>query len=89
MMSDYFTQPVLDAVQQLLPLAREANASLAQLALAWCLRRDEVSSVIVGATKTQHVDDNVAAAGIEVDPSIFARMDAILRPVAPDEPYIS
>jgi len=89
MMSDYFTQPVLDAVQKLKPLAREANASLAQLALAWCLRRSEVSSVIVGATKTQHVDDNVAAADLEVDPSIFARIDAILAPVTPHEPYLS
>jgi aryl-alcohol dehydrogenase-like predicted oxidoreductase len=89
MMSDYFTQPVLDAVQKLEPLAREANASLAQLALAWCLRRSEVSSVIVGATKTQHVDDNVAAADLEVDPSIFARIDAILAPVTPHEPYLS
>jgi voltage-dependent potassium channel beta subunit len=89
MMSDYFTQPVLDAVQKLQPLAREANATMAQLALAWCLRRDEVSSVIVGATKAEHVDDNAAAGDLEVDPAIFARMDAILQPVAPHEPYLA
>ena len=45
--------------------------------------------MIVGATKTQHVDDNVAAADLEVDPSIFARIDAILAPVTPHEPYLS
>jgi voltage-dependent potassium channel beta subunit len=86
MMEDYFTQPVLDAVQKLKPLAKEANASVGQLALAWCLRRPEISSVIVGATKPEHVDDNVAAADLDVDPAIFARMDAILVPVAPNEP---
>jgi len=89
MMGDYFTQPVLDAVQRLLPLAREAGTSLGALALAWCLRRPEISSVIVGATKPEHVDANVAAADLDVDPTIFARMDAILAPVAPFEPYVS
>ena len=89
MMGDYFTQPVLDAVQTLLPLAHEAGTSLGALALAWCLRRPEISSVIVGATKPEHVDANVAAADLDVDPAVFARMDAILTPVAPFEPYVS
>ena len=62
MMEDYFTQPVLDAVQRLKPLAERAHCTLAQLALAWCLRDEVVSSVIVGATRPEQVDDNVAAA---------------------------
>lgn len=89
MMEDYFTQPVLDAVQRLKPLAQEARATLGQLALAWCLRRPEISSVIVGASKPEHVDDNVVAADLDVDPAIFAQMDQILSPVAPYEPYLS
>jgi aryl-alcohol dehydrogenase-like predicted oxidoreductase len=87
LMEDYFTQPVLDAVQRLKPLAAEAHCTPAQLALAWCLRDEVVSSVIVGATRPEQVDDNVAAADLDVDPSIFARMDDILAPVAPYEPY--
>jgi aryl-alcohol dehydrogenase-like predicted oxidoreductase len=89
MMDRYFTQPVLDAVAALQPLAREAGSSLGALALAWCLRRPEISSVIVGATTPAHIDDNVAAAELDVAPEIFARMDAILEPVAPYEPYAS
>ncbi|MDP9024690.1 MAG: aldo/keto reductase, partial [Candidatus Eremiobacteraeota bacterium] len=89
MMEDYFTQQVLDAVAKVKPLAAEAGATQAQLALAWCLRRPEISSVIVGATRPEHVDDNVAAADLEMDPAIFARMDAILQPVAPHEPFSS
>ncbi len=89
MMEDYFSQPVLDAVQRLQPLAREHGASLAQLALAWCLRRPEIASVIVGATRTEHVDDNVAAADLVVDPSVFERMNDVLEPVAPTEPYLA
>jgi len=89
MMEDYFTQPVLEAVQQLRPLAERANASLAQLALAWCLRQRAVTSVIVGATKVEHVEDNAAAADLHVDETIFDEMDRILTPVAPYEPYTS
>jgi len=89
MMEDYFTQPVLDAVQQLRPIAERAHCSLAQLALAWCLRQRAVSSVIVGATKPQHVQDNAAAGDLDVDPALFAQMDSVLQPVAPQEPYLA
>jgi aryl-alcohol dehydrogenase-like predicted oxidoreductase len=87
MMEDYFTQPVLDAVQRLKPLAERASCTPAQLALAWCLRDDVVSSVIVGATRPEQVADNVAAADLDVDPAIFREMDEILAPVTPYEPY--
>src|SRR5471030_2834495 len=89
MMEDYFTQPVLDAVQHVKPLAEKAGCTLAQLALAWCLRDDVVSSVIVGATRPEQVDDNVVAADLNVDPAIFAEMDRIFEPVVPFEPYLA
>jgi voltage-dependent potassium channel beta subunit len=82
LMRSYFTQEVLDAVAEAKAVAEEAGCSLAQLALRWCLRRPEVSSVIVGATKPHHVDDNVAAADLDVDPEAVARLDALLAPVA-------
>jgi voltage-dependent potassium channel beta subunit len=82
MMEDYYTQPILDAVQQLKFVARSAGTTFAQLALAWCLRRPEISSAIVGASKVEHVDD-VAAADLDIDPALFAKMDEILLPVAP------
>jgi voltage-dependent potassium channel beta subunit len=83
MMEDYFTQPILDAVQQVVPLAKEAGITLGQLALAWCLRKPGIASVIVGATRPEQVDDNAVAASVDVDSTIFAKMDAILEPVAP------
>ncbi|HEY8313357.1 MAG TPA: aldo/keto reductase family protein [Candidatus Baltobacteraceae bacterium] len=89
MMEDYFTQPVLDAVQKLKPVASEAGVSLAQLALAWCLRQPAVTSVIVGATKVEHVDDNAATGDLRLDAGVFAQVDRILQPVAPHEPYVS
>ncbi|GAC1425797.1 MAG: aldo/keto reductase family protein [Candidatus Velthaea sp.] len=89
MMEDYFTQPVLDAVQRLKPLAEGAHCTLAQLALAWCLRDDVISSVIVGATRPGQVDDNAVAADLDIDPAVFDEIDRILAPVAPFEPYMS
>jgi aryl-alcohol dehydrogenase-like predicted oxidoreductase len=87
MMQRYFSQPVLDAVGRLLPLAREAGCTLAQLSLAWCLRDSVISAVIVGATRPEQIDDNAVAADLDIPPAIFARMDEILAPVVPDEPY--
>ncbi|HEY8321959.1 MAG TPA: aldo/keto reductase family protein, partial [Candidatus Baltobacteraceae bacterium] len=50
-MEDYMTQPILDAVQKLKPVAAQAGCTLGQLALAWVLRETAVTSAIVGATK--------------------------------------
>ena len=44
---------ILEKVGRLEPLAREAGLSMPQFALAWILRRPEVSSAIIGATKPE------------------------------------
>lgn len=82
MMEDYFKQDVLDAVQRLKPVAREAGSTLGALALAWCLRQRAVTSVIVGATKVAHVDDNVAAGDMQLGADVIEEIDRILLPVA-------
>jgi voltage-dependent potassium channel beta subunit len=78
----YFTQPVLDAVQQLKPLAVAAGCTLAQLALAWCLRQDGVSCVITGAKNAKQVEDNAGAADLDLDSRILDQVTEGLRPVA-------
>jgi aryl-alcohol dehydrogenase-like predicted oxidoreductase len=82
MMETFWKQSVLDAVQKALPIAKEAGVPLAQLALSWCLRKPGISSVIFGATKVEHVDDNVAAASLDIDATVFAELEAVLDPVA-------
>ena len=81
-MGDYFTQPVLDAVQELRPVAADAGVTIGQLALAWCLRQPMVSSVIVGATKVEHVAENVKAADVELDEDVLDAVDNIIGPFA-------
>jgi aryl-alcohol dehydrogenase-like predicted oxidoreductase len=87
MMEDYFTQPVLDAVQRAKAIADANGVSLAQLALAWCLRRGEISSVIVGATRPEQVEENVRTASVRIEPAVIAQFDVTLRPVVIDAPY--
>lgn len=81
-MQRYLRPEVLDAVGRLGAVAAEAGCTVPQLALAWCLRRQEVTSVIVGATSERHVDENVAAAELDLDPAIFEGVDLLLDPVS-------
>jgi aryl-alcohol dehydrogenase-like predicted oxidoreductase len=88
-MEDYMTQPILDAVQKLKPVAEKAGCTLGQLALAWVLREPAVTSAIVGATKLSHVDENAAAADLDIDPALFEEVNRILEPVLPDDPILA
>lgn len=69
---------VLEKVQKLRPIAERNNLTLSQLALAWCLRRPEVSSVIIGASKPSQVEDNAGAAGVTLSATDIEEMDAAL-----------
>ncbi len=59
---NYLTPERLDIVQDLALVAADLGISQAQLALAWLLRRKEISSVITGATKLDQLLDNLGAA---------------------------
>jgi len=65
-------------VKQLKPIADELGITRAQLALAWVLRDPGVSSVIIGATKTEQILDNVKAADVELSDEQIARIDEII-----------
>jgi aryl-alcohol dehydrogenase-like predicted oxidoreductase len=77
-MPRWTARPILEAVEHLKPLAREAGCSLAQFALAWVLREPNVASAIVGASRPEQLDDNVKASALAVDPALFARAEAIV-----------
>ena len=69
----------LAKVAKLNELAKERGQSLAQMALAWVLRRDEVASVLIGASRVSQLEDNVAALDkLEFNTEELARIDAIL-----------
>jgi voltage-dependent potassium channel beta subunit len=57
---------LLDLVDRLQPIAERANCTMPQLAIAWLLGRDGVSTVVTGATSIAQIEENVAAAGVEL-----------------------
>jgi len=70
---------VLAGAQRLQPIARELGLTMAQLALAWVLRRPEVSSAIIGASRPEQVVENAKASGVRLDAAVLARMEDAVR----------
>ena len=73
---------VLEAVQRLRPIADDLGITLAQLALAWVLREENVASAIIGASRPEQVEDNAAASGIELDEETLRAIDDTVADVA-------
>ena len=74
---DYVTESSRPKLRQLSALSRQLGCTPAQLALAWCLRRDEVASVISGATEEHHLEDNLGAVELEVPEDALEELDAL------------
>ena len=73
---------VLEAVQRLTPIADGLGISMAQLSLAWVLRRPELAAAIIGASRPEQVEENATASGIELDESTLQAIDEAVSPVA-------
>jgi voltage-dependent potassium channel beta subunit len=76
-MGDFLQPEVLARVEQLRPIAKDLDLTLGQLALAWCLRRRGVSSVIVGATRIAQIEENAGASGVRIPPELETRIDEL------------
>jgi aryl-alcohol dehydrogenase-like predicted oxidoreductase len=75
---------VLEAVQRLRPIAEGLGITMAQLALAWVLRLQNVASAIIGASRPEQVEENAAASGVELDESTLRAIDdAVAEVVVP------
>lgn len=68
----------VERLKKLGALAGELGISMSQLALAWCLRLPEISSVITGATKVSQVVDNVKAGDITLSAETLETIEGIL-----------
>jgi aryl-alcohol dehydrogenase-like predicted oxidoreductase len=86
MIKRFMDDDVLTRVQELKPLAEEAGLSMAQLAIAWVLQNENVATAIIGASRPEQVFDNVAAAGVTLEPALLARIDEVLGDVVERDP---
>jgi aryl-alcohol dehydrogenase-like predicted oxidoreductase len=78
MISNWLREEVLTAVQNLAPIAKEADLTMGQLAIAWVLQNPNVSSAIMGATKPSQVKENVKAAGVKLSAEQMKAIDKAL-----------
>ena len=63
------TDAKLEKVRKLTGMAADLGLNIIELALAWVLRRPEVSCAITGATCPEHIIANVKASDVELSPS--------------------
>jgi voltage-dependent potassium channel beta subunit len=68
----------LAVVDKLSLVAQELGVTMATLALAWCLRESNVSSVIIGATKSEQIGENAKASGLILDDAVQEKIEALL-----------
>ena len=77
---------MLTRVQELKPIADEAGLSLSQLAIAWVLQNQNVSSAIIGASRPEQVTENVKAAGVKLEEGLLKRIDEVLGHIVENDP---
>lgn len=77
----------LEKVRKISGVARELGTSTAKLAVAWCLKNPNVSTVILGASKVGHLEETLTAVDVlsQLTPAVMERIDEILgnKPIPP------
>ena len=73
-------QRKIDVARRLEPVAADLDCTLAQLAIAWCLANDDVSTVITGASRVEQVHENMKALDVaeRLTPDVLERIEEIL-----------
>jgi voltage-dependent potassium channel beta subunit len=77
---DALTEERLDKVRGLNKIALELGTSMPLLALAWCLKNQNVSTVILGASKVHHLEENLKALDVEkqLTDEVMAKIETVL-----------
>jgi aryl-alcohol dehydrogenase-like predicted oxidoreductase len=73
-------QRKLEAVEQLAEIAGAAGVSLIELAIAFVVNHPAVTAAIIGPRTMQHLDSQLPAADVALDPAILDRIDEIVQP---------
>jgi len=78
---------ILQKVDGLKPLAQELDCTLSQLAIAWCAKNPNVSTVITGASKVEQVVENFKSLSLlpKLTPEMMEKIEAVLKNKPPPE----
>jgi aryl-alcohol dehydrogenase-like predicted oxidoreductase len=69
-----------ELVEKIRPIAAAHNATVAQIALAWLLSRRAVSSILIGTTKVQQLEDNLGALEVRLTDAEVTALDEATQP---------
>ncbi|ENZ6554172.1 aldo/keto reductase [Enterococcus hirae] len=72
-------EKIIQAVEQLAPIAKNNQASIAQLVLAWYMKNPRISVVIPGAKKPEQVRDNARALDIHLSSTDYHTIDQLFK----------
>jgi aryl-alcohol dehydrogenase-like predicted oxidoreductase len=64
-------------------IAARRGSSPARVALAWLLTRPAVSTLLIGASRVDQLDDNIGAMTLSLTPEDLSELDAASQPIAP------
>lgn len=78
---DLITPERIEKVKRLAPIAADLGGTLAQMALAWCLKNPNVSTVITGASRVEQVRENMKALDVveKLTPDVMERIEEVLQ----------
>jgi voltage-dependent potassium channel beta subunit len=79
--NSYLKENVLECVQDLEGIAQELGISLAQLSLAWVLRKKGVSSALIGASRPEQIEENVKAVQVDLQADVLEEIEKTLLKV--------
>ncbi|PKQ26536.1 MAG: aldo/keto reductase [Actinobacteria bacterium HGW-Actinobacteria-4] len=82
-------QELLARVQQLAPIAKELDLTMAQLALAWVLQNTNVAAAIIGASRPEQIHENVKACDVEIPAELMTRIDDALGDKIQRDPQLT
>jgi aryl-alcohol dehydrogenase-like predicted oxidoreductase len=88
-MDSYRNDEVFEAVQRLVPIADQAGLSMVTMALAWCLRQDNLASVIIGASRPEQVHQNAEVSGVKLSQDTLDAIDEALDGVMVNGPRLA
>ena len=76
----YWHEGMFETVERMKEVAQACSVSPAQLSVAWLLQRPAVTSVILGATRPEQLEETLKAVGVSLDSATIGALDALAPP---------
>jgi aryl-alcohol dehydrogenase (NADP+) len=76
----YFKDSDFDVVERVVEVAKEKEVKPSQIALAWILSKEYVTSPIIGASKLEHIEDAVESLSIKLSKDDIIRLEEVYKP---------